>query len=89
MHVFFSERGLKSALREHCKGAGTAPWAKLGKGAVAGVHRGPKWDRVQADLVGAQDDQDVLTLCSGILTLGSGKSGSCSRPATKTELGKE
>jgi hypothetical protein len=79
MHVFFGERGPKSALREHCKGAGTAS---------RGVHRGPKWDRVQADLVGARMPR-MLTLCSGILILGSGKSGSCSRPATKTELGKE
>jgi hypothetical protein len=31
----------------------------------------------------------MLRLCSGMLTLGSGKSGSCSHLETKTELAKE
>jgi hypothetical protein len=31
----------------------------------------------------------VLSLSSGLLTLGSGRSGCCSRPQTKTELAKE
>jgi hypothetical protein len=36
----------------------------------------------------AQVAQAVLRLCSGMLTLGSGKSGLCSRPKAKTELAK-
>jgi hypothetical protein len=31
----------------------------------------------------------ALRLCSAMLTLGSGKSGSCSLPETKTELAKD
>jgi hypothetical protein len=31
----------------------------------------------------------ILGLCSGMLTLGSGKSGRCSRPETKTDWAKE
>jgi hypothetical protein len=92
MQMLFGERVQSQLRHEPCKEAGTVSRAKLGKETVAEVHRRPKWvphDCAQANLGVTQGDQALLTLCSGMLTLGSGKSGSCLHLATKTEPAKE